>query len=460
MSISISRRASRPPPPSRCWRCAAATPAFAQDAGRRRGRGRRPNIVVTATKRETTLLDVPFSINAQTEEDIQRSGAEHDRGSVAQRRRPHHPESRAGPEPGLDPRRLRRPDRPRPAGRQGAGRRLSRRIGDLAVAVHRPTSTCSTSTASRRCAARRAPCSAPARSAARSATSPTSPSSTRFEGSVEANLNVLAGGDFGGHLKGAVNVPLGDTARRCARSAITPNMAASSTPAARAAASTRTSMTAAAPAAASRVLLEPSARTSRSRRASSTRRSAPTASTARRSTTSTPTRSPPPGRADPARRARAVSAAPRELRGRHLARRPHRQRSISARVALTSVTTYINRDILVSRDASALTGSVSVDLGFPRAGACCSRRTWSTPPTSRPSRRNCASSSSGDGPFQWLVGAFYSDVDRVYAPAPADPGLRRLHRRPLRRRHLGRRWPTASRSTRPTMPTCPTTSSR
>src|SRR5688572_2136198 len=35
---------------------------------------------------------------------------------------------------------------------------------------------------------------------------------------------------------------------------------------------------------------------------------------------------------------------------------------------LTSVTTYTDRSILVSRDASALTGSVSVDLGFPTAG--------------------------------------------------------------------------------------------
>src|SRR3954466_9744971 len=35
----------------------------------------RESIVVTATKRETPLKDVPFSINAQTEEDIQRSGA-------------------------------------------------------------------------------------------------------------------------------------------------------------------------------------------------------------------------------------------------------------------------------------------------------------------------------------------------------------------------------------------------
>ena len=58
---------------------AAASPAHAQDetpAAPGQAAGEEgETIVVTATKRETTLLEVPFSINAQTEEDIQRLGA-------------------------------------------------------------------------------------------------------------------------------------------------------------------------------------------------------------------------------------------------------------------------------------------------------------------------------------------------------------------------------------------------
>ena len=208
------RRRAASPAPRRCSRSPRRRPPWRRTRRRPTGRRRTSRtIVVTATLRETSLLDVPFSINAQTEEDIQRSGAEHDRGSVAQRRRPHHPESRPGPEPGLGPRRLRRPDRPRPAGRQGAGRRLSRRQRDLAVAVHPRHRPVTTSTASRPCAGRRAPCSARARSAARSATSPTSPTSAGSRARSKANLNVVAGGDIGGHLKGMVNVPLGDGGR-------------------------------------------------------------------------------------------------------------------------------------------------------------------------------------------------------------------------------------------------------
>ena len=58
--------------------CAASVLALAcarPGAGRYRRREDEGSIIVTATKRETSLLEVPFSINAQTEEDIQRAAA-------------------------------------------------------------------------------------------------------------------------------------------------------------------------------------------------------------------------------------------------------------------------------------------------------------------------------------------------------------------------------------------------
>ncbi len=88
---------------------------------------------------------------------------------------------------------------------------------------------------------------------------------------------------------------------------------------------------------------------------------------------------------------------------------------------LTMVGSYTNRDILVSRDASALTGSVSVDLGFPTAGVLLPSNlrdttdleTWTG---------EARIASDNDSPLQWLVGAFYSKVDRVYAQRLPTPG--------------------------------------
>ncbi|HUQ14390.1 MAG TPA: TonB-dependent receptor [Novosphingobium sp.] len=94
---------------------------------------------------------------------------------------------------------------------------------------------------------------------------------------------------------------------------------------------------------------------------------------------------------------------------------------IGEAVTLTSVTSYINRDILVSRDASALTGSVSVDLGFPTAGVLLPSNlrdttdleTWT---------QELRLASNGDGPFQWVLGGFYSDIDRFYRQRLPTPG--------------------------------------
>lgn len=90
-------------------------------------------------------------------------------------------------------------------------------------------------------------------------------------------------------------------------------------------------------------------------------------------------------------------------------------------VTLTSVSTYINRDILVSRDATELTGSVSVDLGYPEVAVLIPSNLRDTTDLETITQE-VRLASNGDGPFQWLVGAFYSEVDRVYMQRLPTPG--------------------------------------
>jgi outer membrane receptor protein involved in Fe transport len=88
---------------------------------------------------------------------------------------------------------------------------------------------------------------------------------------------------------------------------------------------------------------------------------------------------------------------------------------------LTSVTSYTDRSILVSRDASALTGSVSVDLGFPSAGVLLPSRLNDTTDF-KGFTQELRFSSNGKGPLQWVAGAFYADTDRKYAQRLPTPG--------------------------------------
>jgi len=90
-------------------------------------------------------------------------------------------------------------------------------------------------------------------------------------------------------------------------------------------------------------------------------------------------------------------------------------------VELTSITSYLHRNILASRDASALTGSVSVDLGFPPAAVVLPSNLRDTTEFSQ-FTQELRLTSDTDGPFQWLVGAFYSDVERIYAQRLPTPG--------------------------------------
>jgi len=90
-------------------------------------------------------------------------------------------------------------------------------------------------------------------------------------------------------------------------------------------------------------------------------------------------------------------------------------------VDVTSVTTYTDRDILVSRDASALTGSVSADLGFPVAGILLPSNLVDTTGVKQ-FTQEIRLNSAGTGPFQWLVGGYYAHVKRDYTQRLPTPG--------------------------------------
>ena len=90
-------------------------------------------------------------------------------------------------------------------------------------------------------------------------------------------------------------------------------------------------------------------------------------------------------------------------------------------VAVTSVTSYTDRSILVSRDASALTGSVSVDLALAGGAVLLPSNLLDTTEVEQ-FTQELRFNSTGSGPFQWLVGGFYSNTDRVYAQRLPTPG--------------------------------------
>lgn len=90
-------------------------------------------------------------------------------------------------------------------------------------------------------------------------------------------------------------------------------------------------------------------------------------------------------------------------------------------VDVTSVTTYTDRDILVSRDASALTGSVSADLGFPDAGILLPSNLVDTTGVKQ-FTQEIRVNSAGTGAFQWLVGGYYANVKRDYTQRLPTPG--------------------------------------
>ena len=95
--------------------------------------------------------------------------------------------------------------------------------------------------------------------------------------------------------------------------------------------------------------------------------------------------------------------------------------NVAPTLTLTSVTTYSNRDILVSRDASALTGSVSLDLKLAPAAVILPSNLRDATQLEQISQE-LRVSSRGDGPFQYVLGGFYTHLDRKYQQRLPTPG--------------------------------------
>jgi len=233
MSRSIRRRRTASLTAVSLLAMAAATPAFAQDEVPTTEAGSDTEIVVTATKRETSLQDVPFSINAQTEQAIQRSGANtledlsrNVAGLTIQNLGPGQSQvSVRGVSAG-------QVVRDQPGVKEQVGVYLDESV--ISLSLFTPDIDLYDLN---RVETLRGPQGTLFGSGSVGGTIryiTNQPNLNRLEGSIEANLNVLAGGDIGGHLKGMINAPLADGVS--ARSAIIPNMAASSTRSARRAA--------------------------------------------------------------------------------------------------------------------------------------------------------------------------------------------------------------------------------
>lgn len=90
-------------------------------------------------------------------------------------------------------------------------------------------------------------------------------------------------------------------------------------------------------------------------------------------------------------------------------------------VVLDAITTYIDRSILLHRDASSLTGSVSVDLAYP-AAAVTLPSTLVDLTDLKQITQEARLSSDSDSAFQWLAGVFFSRIERRYSQRLPTPG--------------------------------------
>jgi iron complex outermembrane receptor protein len=394
-----------------------ANPALAQDAAADEADAAEGNvIIVTATKRDTTIQDVPFSINAQTQEDIQRSGAvtledlsRNVAGLSIQNLGPGQSQiSVRGISAG-------QVVRDQPGVKEQVGVYLDESV--ISLSLFTPDIDLFDLN---RVETLRGPQGTLFGSGSVGGTIryiTNQPKLGVTEGLAEANLNVIDGGNVGGHLKAAVNLPLGENAAVRAVGYYTryagfidaqgPGGGQNINDGERYGG--RIALT-----------FEPSDNLSITPRiiyqkitANGFNRQEVFNLFANPFTTTRP----------------AVQLGEREqflllpeaFEDETIIADLTIKVGLGDNLDLTSVSSYINRDILVSRDASALTGSVSVDLGFPDAAVLLPSNLRDTTDLET-FTQELRLSSDYDGPFQWLLGAFYSDVQRDYRQRLPTPG--------------------------------------
>jgi iron complex outermembrane receptor protein len=97
-------------------------------------------------------------------------------------------------------------------------------------------------------------------------------------------------------------------------------------------------------------------------------------------------------------------------------------------VTLTSISSYTDRDVVVTRDATSLTGSVTWDIGgTPQEVRITSPLIDTT--SLHAFSQELRAASSGDAPLQWVAGAFYQTVGRRYGQELPTVGYDAITRR-------------------------------
>ncbi|MFZ5616103.1 MAG: TonB-dependent receptor [Pseudomonadota bacterium] len=91
-------------------------------------------------------------------------------------------------------------------------------------------------------------------------------------------------------------------------------------------------------------------------------------------------------------------------------------------VDFTSITSWTERNILVSRDASALTHSVSIDLGYDPAALFIPSNLKDRTALETFTQEARIASDYDDSSLDWLLGVFYTKIDRDYSQRLPTPG--------------------------------------